>query len=360
MRDKILIVDGIEAERKELLHMLEQDYGVLEAGDGEQALELIGKHVEELAVVLLKLMIPKVDGLKVLESMTANKWMEKMPVLIIDKAGTTAIGDKCFEMGVADFIRKPFETTMVRHRVNNTVQGFQQKQELQQKVIAQNKTMKQQYQMIQKQSKDLEKSKLDMMDIFGAVAEYRNAENTDHIRHVKAITQLLAEQLMKNYPEYGLDARRIQIIVAVSALHDIGKIAIPDHILLKPAKLTEEEMEVMRSHTTKGCEILNSIQGTWSEEHAKIAAEVCRSHHERYDGNGYPDGLKGDEIPIAAQIVSLADVYDALVSERVYKKAYPKDQAYHMIIVGECGVFLPQLLDCFRDVKDQIEEIVSQ
>ncbi len=360
MRDKILIVDGIEAERSELRQMLEQDYGILEAADGESALAVIEKRCEELAVVLLKLMIPKVDGLKVLESMNTNKWIEKVPVLVIDKAGTVALGEKCFELGVSDFIRKPFETMLVRHRVNNTAQSFQQRQEFQQKVLAQTKTVKQQYQMIQKQSKDLEKSKLDMMDVFGAVAEYRNAENTDHIRHVKAITQLLAEQMMEDFPEYGLDAHKIQIIVAVSALHDIGKIAIPDNILLKPAKLTEEEFEMMRSHTTKGCEILDTIQGTWSEEHAKIAAEVCRSHHERFDGNGYPDGLVGDEIPISAQIVSLADVYDALVSDRVYKKAYPKDQAYHMIIVGECGVFSPKLLECFHDLKDKIEEVVSQ
>lgn len=360
MRDKILIVDGIETERAELVRMLEQDYGILEAGDGELALKLIEKHNEELAAVLIKLMIPKVEGLKVVESMHVNKWIEKVPVLIIDKASTTALYEKCYEMGVWDFLHKPFEKSFIRHRVVAAADSFQQRQELQKKVIAQTQTMKKQYQVIQKQSKDIEKSKLDMMDVFGAVAEYRNAENTNHIRHVKAITQLLAEQVMKSYPEYGLDARKIQMIVAVSALHDIGKIAIPDHILLKPGKLTDEEMELMRSHTTKGCEILNTIQETWSEEHAKFATEVCRYHHERYDGNGYPDGLQEDDIPISAQIVALADVYDALISDRVYKKAYTKDQAYHMIVVGECGVFSQKLLGCFRDVKDEVEKVVSQ
>lgn len=359
MRDKVLIVDGVEADRESLVQMLAKDYIILEAADGELALESIDICSDDLAAVLLKLAIPKVDGIKVLEAMNEKKLIGKVPVMIIGAAGSDDVEEQCFSLGVFDFIRKPFNEQLLRHRVKNAAQLFQQQMNLQDKVVLQNKAVRKQYQMLQKQNKEIEKSKLNMMDVFGAVAEYRNAEKTDHISHVKEITRILAEEMMKLYPEYDLDDHKIQVIVAVSALHDIGKIAIRESILLKPGKLTEEEFEFMRSHTTKGCEILNSIRGTWSEEYDQTAMEVCRSHHERFDGQGYPDGLKGEEIPISAQLVSLADVYDALVSDRVYKKAYSKEQAYHMITVGECGVFSPKLIDCFHNTRAKIEEAVS-
>ena len=360
MRDKVLIVDGVEADRESLVQILSKDYIILEAGDGELALESIDMCSDDLAAVLLKLAIPKVDGFKVLEVMNEQKLIGKVPVLIIGAAGSEDVEDKCFRMGVFDFIRKPFNDKLLRHRVRNASQLFQQQINLQDKVVAQNKAVRKQYQLLQRQTKEMEKNKLDMMDVFGAVAEYRNVENTAHIRHVKDITKILAEEMAKLYPEYKLDEHKIRVIVAVSALHDIGKIAIRENILLKPSKLTEEEFEFTKSHTTKGCDILNTIHGSWNEEYAQAAMEVCRWHHERFDGQGYPDGLKGEEIPISAQLVSLADVYDALISDRVYKKAYTKEQAYHMITVGECGVFSPKLMDCFHNTKAKIEAAVAE
>lgn len=184
-------------------------------------------------------------------------------------------------------------------------------------------------------------------------------ESGQHIERVKGYTKLLAEQLMKDYPEYGLTSDKVSVITSASALHDIGKIAIPDAILMKPGKLTQEEFEYMKSHTTKGGEILNSIKNVWDEEYGKVSYEICRHHHERYDGRGYPDGLKGEQIPLSAQIVSIADVYDALVNERVYKSAFPKEKAFQMIVTGECGVFSPKLLDCFWNARRAFERLAD-
>jgi putative two-component system response regulator len=185
-------------------------------------------------------------------------------------------------------------------------------------------------------------------------------ESGEHIQRVKGYTEILANEMMKSYPEYGLTAKKIEVIVSASALHDIGKIAIPDNILMKPGKLTNEEYEFMKSHTLRGCEILNNIKGAWDQEYGKYSYEICRYHHERFDGRGYPDGLEGDQIPISAQLVSIADVYDALVNERVYKDAFPKDKAFQMITQGECGVFSPKLLEAFRKVRKEFESLVPE
>jgi putative two-component system response regulator len=167
----------------------------------------------------------------------------------------------------------------------------------------------------------------------------------------------MANELMKQFPEYNLTEHDIKVIVAASPLHDIGKIVIPDKILFKPGKLNSEEFDYMKSHTLSGCEMIESIKDTWSEEYKRVGMEISHYHHERYDGSGYPEGLVGDEIPISAQLVSVADVYDALVHERVYKNAYPKDRAFRMIINGECGTFSPQLLECLRNCRERMEAV---
>ena len=196
-----------------------------------------------------------------------------------------------------------------------------------------------------------------IIDMLGTVVEYRNLESGEHIKRVKGYTGILAECAMKEYPEYGLTEEKIHTIVAASSLHDIGKITIPDSILLKPGRLTEDEYEYMKSHTIRGCELLDEIDQEWEPDYKKVSYEICRHHHERYDGKGYPDGLKGEEIPISAQLVSVADVYDALVNERCYKDAYSPDEAYRMIINGECGVFSPKLMEVFRKVRRDFEEM---
>lgn len=223
----------------------------------------------------------------------------------------------------------------------------------------QTETLRKQYRLLQLQAEKLKQSRSNVIDILGTVVEYRNLESGQHIERVKGYTRILAERLMKDFPEYGLTPERVEVIVSASALHDIGKIAIPDAILMKPGRLTESEFEYMKAHTTKGGEILNSIKNVWDEEYGKVSYEICRHHHERYDGRGYPDGMKGELIPLSAQIVSVADVYDALVNERAYKSAFSKETAFQMIMTGECGVFSPKILDCFWNVRKEFEKLAD-
>lgn len=356
---KVLIVDDMEVNRDMLIDILETDYGVLEAENGKQALEMIEEHLNELAVILLDLVMPEMDGWEVLDVLQKKDWMKKVPVLIISGEQSLQAEKKCFNLGVSDFIRKPFDDTLVRKRVHNIAELFVYKNSLEEKVEEQTQTLKKQYQVLKFQAAKLQKSNTNVIDILGNVVESRNLESGEHVKRVKGYTEILAKELMKEYPEYGLTDKKIEIIVSASALHDIGKIAIPDNILLKPGKLTEDEYEYMKSHTTRGCEILNNVKDVWDKEYEEACYEICRHHHERYDGRGYPDRLKGDEIPISAQLVSIADVYDALVNERVYKSAYSKDQAFSMIVNGECGIFSPKLLECFRNCKKQFEDLTD-
>lgn len=359
MRSKVLIVDDMKLNREMLTAILEDEYPIVEADSGRKAIEVIEQYQEEIAVVLLDLIMPEMDGYAVLETMKSRAWLEKIPVLIISAESKADAERRCFELGVSDFIHKPFDSIIVRNRIKNIVDLFTYKNELEEKVEKQTETLKKQYRLLVMQAEKLKETNSKIIDILGTVVEYRNLESGQHIKRVKGFTRILAEQAMADYPEYGLTKEKIDIIVSVSALHDIGKIAISDSILLKPARLTKDEYEYMKSHTTKGCEILNNVRDVWDEAYSQISYEICRHHHERYSGNGYPDGLVGEGIPISAQIVGLADVYDALVSERVYKSAYSLEEAFHMIVVGECGVFSPKLLECFRRVKKKFEELAQ-
>ena len=357
MRSKVLIVDDMELNREMLTAILEKDYPILEADSGKKAIAMIQKHQAEIAVVLLDLIMPNVDGFAVLEVMKNQSWLKDIPVLVITAESKAEVESKCFEMGVSDFIKKPFDNAIVRNRVRNIVDLFGYKNQLEEKVEKQTETLKKQYKLLVMQAEKLKESKTKIIDILGTVVECRNLESGEHIKRVKGFTRILAQQMMKDYPEYGLNQETIEVIVSASALHDIGKIAIPDSILLKPARLTKDEYEYMKSHTTRGCEVLDNVEDVWDETYSKISYEICRHHHERYDGKGYPDGLAGEKIPISAQLVGLADAYDALVSERVYKSAYSPDEAFYMIVSGECGVFSPKLLECFRRTKKEFEEL---
>lgn len=355
MRDKILIVDDQEMNREILTEILKDEYSIMEADGGKKAIATIQKHQDEIAVVLLDLVMPEVDGYAVLEVMKKQGWLKAIPVLVITAESKASVESKCFEMGVSDFIKKPFDNAIIKNRVKNIVDLFTYKNHLEEKVEKQTATLKKQYKLLVIQAEKLKESNTKIIDILGTVVECRNLESGEHIKRVKDFTRILAEEMMQDYPEYGLTQEQIDIIVSASSLHDIGKIAIPDNILLKPGKLTKDEYEFMKSHTTRGCEVLINIQDVWDETYSKVSYEICRHHHERYDGKGYPDGLVGEEIPISAQLVSLADVYDALVSERVYKSAYSDDEAFHMIVSGECGIFSPKLLECFRKTKKKFE-----
>jgi putative two-component system response regulator len=355
----VLIVDDMEINREILEEILEDEYKIICAEDGRKAIELIEEHKDRLSVILLDIIMPEVDGYHVLDYMKEHGYIGKIPVLVISGENSIKIEKKCFEMGASDFIRKPFDSTLVHRRVDNVAELYDYKKGLEEKIAHQTDTLKRQYKMLQKQAGELQKKNENIIDILGTVVECRDMESGEHIQRVKGYTEILANEMMKDYPEYGLTPKKIEIIVSASALHDIGKIAIPDNILLKPGKLTKEEYEYMKSHTTRGCLILKNIRGAWDDEYGKCSYEICRHHHERYDGKGYPDGLSGDEIPISAQLVSVADVYDALVNERVYKDAYSKEQAFQMIIQGECGVFSPKLLEAFRRARAEFEALTD-
>ncbi len=356
MKDKILIVDDAEFNRELLREILSEDYDIMEAENGEVALELV-KQEKEIAAILLDLVMPVMDGFEFMLALRDLKLMGKIPILVISGEKSVQSEKKCFDYGVSDFIGRPFNAVLVRKRVQNVVNHYAYKNKLEEKVAEQTIVLRKAYNMVKTQAEKLQRVNQDMIDMLGEIVEYRNLESGEHIQRVKGYTRILAEKFSVQYPEYNLKEETIQTIINTSALHDVGKISIPDSILLKPGRLTKDEFEYMKSHTIRGCEIIEAMSKDWDPEVKKVSLEIARWHHERYDGKGYPDGLKGDEIPISAQLVSLADVYDALVSERCYKDSYSKDEAYRMIITGECGVFSPKLIEVFRNSKKEFEDL---
>ena len=354
---KALIVDDMEINREILAEILQDEYSIVLAENGQQAIEILLEEEDNISVVLLDLVMPDMDGYQVLEEMNRYRWLDKIPVLVISAESALKVERRCFDLGVLDFIHKPFDSTLIRKRVENMVKLVAYKNRLEEKVERQTDTLKKQNEILRAQAKKLKESNTKMIDVLGAVVESRNLESGEHIKRVKGFTKILGEWLMKEKPEYGLTQAKLDIIVSAAALHDVGKIAIPDSILLKPGKLTKEEFEEMKTHTTRGCEILGNVEGVWDDEYGRYCYEICRYHHERYDGRGYPDGLAGEEIPVSAQIVGLADVYDALVSERVYKGAFREEEAFHMIQGGECGLFSPKILAGFTHVREAFKEL---
>lgn len=356
MEDKILIVDDSQINRELLKGILSDRYQIMEAYDGRMALELIDREKEHLSAILLDLVMPQMDGFAVLSALRDQELLEQIPVLAISGETSSQMENKCFDYGVVDFIGKPYNASIVRKRVENSVSHFRDRNHLKEKVEEQTVVLRKAYRTLQAQAQQLHKRNLDIIEMLGTIVEFRSLESGEHIQRVKGYTRILANAFASLYPESGLTKDSIEVIATASALHDVGKIAIPDGILLKPGKLTPDEFDYMKSHTLRGCEIIQSMKKNWDPEYQKACYEICRSHHERYDGKGYPDGLKGDEIPLSAQLVSVADVYDALINERCYKCAYSKADAFHMIISGECGMFAPKLMEAFRSVHRQFEE----
>lgn len=356
MRKTILIVDDMEVNRKLLSKLFMNEYQIMEADNGQDAIRLINENREEIAVVLLDIIMPKVDGFGVLDAMGEADLLSTIPVVLITGDASTESKHKGYDIGVSDIIQKPFDSYLVKKRVNNLVDLYDHKNRLE-------GLLDEQIAEVRAQNKKLNEMYARIIDTLGTIVEFRNLESGMHILRVREFTKILLKYLVKFYPEYQMSAARQELIGRASALHDVGKIAIPDTILLKPAKLTEEEFRIMKCHTTKGSDIIEQVFAEDDSEYLTCCREIARSHHEKYDGKGYPDGLKGDEIPIAAQVVSIADVYDALISERVYKRAYTKSEAYDMNLHGECGVFNPKLIECFKmailDMERKADELVD-
>lgn len=348
---KILVVDDIELNRDILEDMLgEEGFETLTARDGAEALEILTEQHQNIQAVLLDLIMPRMDGFTLLKEVRNRRGISDIPIIVISGENELHAELKSLELGANDFIHKPFVRSIVIQRVKNASQLFLHKKSLE-KLVAQ------QTQELWAQAEKIKRNNERIIDMLGTVVEYRSLESGEHILRVKGFTSLLAESMMELYPEYGLTPEKAALIVAASPLHDIGKITIPDNILLKPGKLTAEEYELMKTHTTNGAEMLQRIEGAWDEEYARTCYEICRYHHERHDGHGYPDGLKGDEIPVSAQLVSVADVYDALVNKRVYKDAYSLEESFQMIVSGQCGTFSPKLMECFRHARNKFEAL---
>ncbi len=345
-KEKILIVDDSEMNRSILADMLADEFDVAEAEDGEAALEILGKSADEFSLVLLDIVMPKKDGFEVLAEMNRTRLIEDLPVIMVSAETASAQIERAYELGATDFIMRPFDASIVHRRVLNTIFLYAKQRNL--------------IGIIEAQINEKEQNSSLMVDILSHIVEFRNGESGLHILHVRTITELLLRKVMRKTDRYPFTDADISVISMASALHDIGKIGIDDKILNKPGRLTDEEFAIMKTHSMIGAKMLEGLAAHRTHPLVRHAYQICRWHHERWDGRGYPDGLKGDEIPVSAQIVALADVYDALTSERVYKPPFSPEAAKEMIFAGKCGAFDPFLLECFEEEFERIREALSR
>ena len=345
--EQILIVDDSAMNRAILSDILEKDYRILEASSGEECLEVLRQNGFGISLILLDIVMPEMNGFEVLAFMNRNHWIEDIPVIMISSENSEKYIRRAYNLGVSDYINRPFDAQIVYRRVNNIIRLYAKQRRL--------------IRLVKDQIYEKEKNNQMMVSILSQIVEFRNGESGLHVLHINLITEILMEKLSQKTDRYHLSWSEQYLIATASALHDIGKIGINEAILNKPGKLTKEEFEIMKTHTLIGESILEGLDYYKNERLIKIAIQICRWHHERYDGKGYPDGLRGDEIPISAQVVSIADAYDALISERVYKPAYSHEKAVQMIANGECGGFNPILVECLVESQDRIrEELLKQ
>ncbi|MFR2318747.1 MAG: diguanylate cyclase [Enterocloster sp.] len=341
-RQQILIVDDSQINCEILAEILKDEYRILEAANGEECIDLLKQYGTGIALLLLDINMPVMDGFEVLALMNRKHWIEDIPVIMISSEDSASYVRRAYEMGASDYISRPFDVQVVHQRVSNTIKLYAKQRRL--------------ISLVTDQIREKEKNNQMMISILSQIVEFRNSESGSHVLHINIITGMLLERLMQKTDQYHLQWSDQFLITTASALHDIGKIGIDEKILNKPGKLTKEEFEIMKTHTLIGASMLKSIEMYQNEKLLQVAYQICRWHHERYDGKGYPDGLKGEEIPISAQVVAIADVYDALVGKRVYKKAFSHETAIHMILNGECGAFNPLLLECLTDIQNRLKE----
>ena len=357
-RDIAVIVDDVELNREILSEMLSDEYTVVQGENGREALEVIEQNADRVAVLLLDLVMPVMDGFAVLEELRKTGRIRQFPVLIISGETDFEAEEKCLSMGVTDFIKKPFSPELVRRRVTNSVSLSNYRDRLEEKVAEQTATLRLQAEELRRNNERLEVMNEKIIELLANVVEARSMESGTHVKRVKGYSRILAEDIRDHYPEYGITDHLVEAIFHASAMHDIGKIKISDAVLLKPGRLTPEEFESIKQHSKFGGEILDSCPDLWDEEYLDLCRRICLFHHEKWDGRGYPFGLVGDEIPIEAQIVSVADCFDALTTDRVYKKAFSVDRAYEMITGGECGAFNPKLMEAFHRCRGRFEELM--
>lgn len=339
---KILIVDDSSFNRLVMTSMLAKDYLLEEASDGKQAVMILQERAEEFSLVLLDIVMPHMDGFEFLKVMKTCGWLDFLPVIMISSEYTPENIETSYRLGASDLIQRPYDERVVCHRIANTIALTSRQRELSNALVDE---------VIRENE-----SSAAMVSILSHIVETRNGESGAHVQNIRTITGMLLEQLAKRTDRYPLSKEEQLLIVTASSLHDIGKMSVPEEILNKPGRLTDEEFRVMKGHSMAGADMVEPLL---HKENAnpliKMTYEICRWHHERYDGRGYPDGLKGDDIPIAAQVVSVADVYDALTSVRCYKPAHPHEKAMEMILTGQCGTFNPLLLECLSELSDRLK-----
>ncbi len=358
--NKILIFEEEEESRKKLIEIFQDKYQILVASNERQGIEVLREHASTIAVVIFNLLIPARDKFQILERLSEKRFLHRIPFIMITSEQAAEYEKKAYECGVVSYIKKPFQADAVRLLVDNMVKTFQYKVQLELVVRNQNERLKRQNDMLKQLTEKQRHMNEVLINSLSNIVEFRNLESEQHIKRTREMSLCLGKSIMELYPEYELTQEKIEIISWASSLHDIGKIVIPDNIILKAGKLTADEYEVIKSHTTKGAEIIERQIQLEDKELSDYAYDIARHHHEKYDGKGYPDGLKGEEISIAAQIVSLVDVYDALTSKRVYKAAYDIEKSYQMIINGQSGVFSPKMIKAFTEVRGELEQIVKK
>ena len=345
-RYRILIVDDSEMNRRILSEMLKGEFEILEAENGEACLDMLDRYETKISLILLDIVMPGMDGFGVLEYMNRNNLIRDIPVIMISGEDSGETMKRAYEWGVSDYIKRPFDMEVVHRRVLNTIKLYAK----QRRLVA----------LVTNQIFEKEKNSRMLISVLSEIVEFRNGESGTHVLNINTLTTMILEQLVKKTDKYHLSWSDRMLIRTASSLHDIGKIGIDEKILNKPGPLTPEERKIMEKHTVIGADMIASLQMYEDEPLMKVAYQICRWHHERYDGKGYPDGLKGEEIPISAQVVALADVYDALTSERVYKKAYSHEETVQMICNGECGTFNPLLLECLCEIQDHIKKELQE
>ena len=338
-KSQILLVDDSKMNRMMLKEILGGDYSILEAENGQECLEKMQAEAGNIALVLLDINMPVMDGFEVLKAMNANHTIEDTPVIMISSEDSDAAIRRSYELGASDYVNRPFDARIVYRRVTNTIKLYAKQRRL--------------VQMVSDQIRARENNTDTLVGVLSHIVEFRNGESGAHVRHIRIITEMLLHRLLEISSNYAITAEQQDLIPLASALHDIGKIGIDEKILNKPGKLTPEEFKVIQTHSMLGAKMLHDLDQFAEQPLLQTAYEIARWHHERWDGRGYPDGLKGDEIPISAQLVSLADVYDALTSD---KKAFSHEKAVQMILNGECGAFNPLLLQCLTDIQADLKE----
>ena len=341
-RQKILIVDDSKLNRDILKEILGETYNYLEAENGNQAIQMIGENIE-IDLMLLDLNMPQMNGFEVLKIMKRSQCIAEIPVIMVSSEDAVDTMRKAYELGITDYITRPFDSVIVKKRVQNTLDLYMNQKHL--------------INVVYDQVYEKEENNNIMIQIMSNILGSRNSESREHILHIKIATEMMLRQLVKVTDAYPLTEADIALITTASSLHDIGKIRIPEEVLNKPGRLTDEEFKIMKKHSELGAAIIKDMDFPQDHRLVHTAWEICRWHHERWDGKGYPDGLKGEEIPICAQVVSIVDVYDALTSERCYKKAFDHDTAIQMILDGQCGQFNPILLKCLKELSIQLSKM---